>query len=124
MKYLIVVLALVCLNASAIDSILKQAAKAEKEAVKKANKSKGDAVLTFTSGEVVQCVWLARVGDEWRYQRKDNGKLVSTPVKDATAQGTVLDKTPDSEVVVHAMYCNGKSCEATVKTISIPVWPK
>lgn len=110
---------------NAIDSLLEQAAKHEREQVKKATKGKAAAIFTMTSGEVVACVWLARVGEDFRYQRTSDGKLVSTPQKDvARVEGTVLDKTPDAEVVVHHMYCNGKTCEAKVKTIHVPAWPE
>lgn len=123
MKLFLIAILAFSFNASAIDSLLVEAAKHEKEQVKKASKGKATAILTFTSGEVVECTWLARAGENWRYERKSDGKLVSTPLKDATAKGEVLDKTPDSEVVVHTMYCNGGYCKPTEKTIKIAVWP-
>lgn len=112
-------------NVHAIDSLLEQAAKHEKEQVKKVSKGKAAAIFTMKSGEVVACVWLARAGEDFRYQRVSDGKLVATPQKDIErVEGEVLDKTPESEVVVHVMHCNGEYCKPTVKTIHIPVWPK
>lgn len=123
MKYIAIILALVAVQANAIDSLLKKAAKEEEKRVKAAKKADTAARLTLSSGEEFRCVWLARVGNEFRYLRAD-GKLIATPMKDVTkVEGKVLDAVPDAEVTVHHMYCNGKACEATVKTIHVPAWP-
>lgn len=118
--------ALLTPNACAIDSLPELLKKAAKEEKKKAEKvKKGAAAVTFalSSGERIECVWLAKAGDVYRYQRTD-GRLVSTPVKDvAYLVGPVLSAPPVAEVTVHAMYCNGGYCKPTVKTIILPAWP-
>lgn len=125
MKILLIFAIALSFNANAIDSLLKEAAKHEKEAVKKASKGKAAAILTLKSGEAIQCVWLARAKDEFRYQRVSDGKLVSTPYSSVDqVEGAVLDETPKSEVVVHSMYCDGRSCKPTTKTILIDAWPQ
>lgn len=110
----------------AIDSIaelLKKGANAEKKREKDAKKAGTGASFSLTSGEVITCVWLAKVGDELRYLRTD-GRLVSTPVKDAVdVKGTVLTETPALELVVHTMHCQGGYCKPTVKTVRVPAWP-
>lgn len=124
---LIVTLLLVSIPLYAIDSLselLKRGADAEKKREKDAKKAGTGASFSLTSGERVDCVWLAKVGDEFRYLRTD-GRLVSTPVKDAMdVKGTVLTETPATEVTVHTMYCNGGYCKPTTKIIGVPAWPK
>lgn len=123
----IMTLLLVSMPLYAIDSIaelLKKGADAEKKREKDAKKAGTGASFSLSSGERIACVWLAKVGDEYRYLRTD-GRLVATPVKDTKdVQGTVLTETPATEVVVHTMYCNGGYCKPTVKTVQVPAWPK
>lgn len=110
--------------AFAIDSIPELLKKGAKQQEKDAKKSGTAASFKLRSGESVECVWLAKVGDVYRYQRLD-GRLVETPVADAVdVKGIVLPETPAQSVVVHVMYCDGKSCQPTQKTVSIPAWPK
>lgn len=125
MKHLIVLFTLAALNASAIDSLSELLKKAEKAQAKHAKKSGTAAVFTMVGGERVECAWLAKVGDEYRYQRVSDGKLVATPAIDVVSvDGKVLDATPATEVVVHVMHCNGGYCKPTVKTVHVPAWPK
>jgi len=107
----------------AIDSIPELLKKGAKQQEKDAKKSGTAASFKLRSGESVECVWLAKVGEVYRYQRRD-GRLVETPVADAVdVKGIVLPETPAQSVVVHVMYCDGKSCQPTQKTVSIPAWP-
>lgn len=130
---LMVCLALLSPEAGAIDSLpelLKKAAKAEKKRVDEVKKQGSPTVLTLTSvadsgaREEVSCVWVAKVGDEFRLMNAKTGNLQRIEAKDVLAvRGVVLSETPTSEVVVHAMHCNGGYCKPTIKTIVVPAWP-
>lgn len=129
----VLVVAVLCVFAPlrevhAIDSLLETAAKAEKERVEKSRKAskKGGtaAVLYFSSGEEVRCTWLARSGENFQYERADNGRLVTSPQKDIVKlEGKVLDAAPLIEARVLHMYCDGRSCEPKTFKVYYPAWP-
>jgi hypothetical protein len=100
---------------------------AEKEA-KRARKA--PAAASFVINAVgqrdvrIECVWLAREGDVYRYQRKSDGEYVTTDAKDVLdVRGTVLTAAPLIERDTVKLSCQGGQCKDYPKTQWVSAWP-